>query len=547
MTFRLRGLVPPGTFPNDVLRFFAPVSACALLCLAFLGCAKRPADVDFIFVNGPEPKSLDPAVITGQADGRISSSLFEGLTARDAAGEIIPGMAERWDVSENGTRYTFYLREAQWSNGDPVTAHDFVGSWRRILEPATAAPYSDILFFLKNAEAYQKGQISDFSEVGVRALDDRTLQVDLEAPTAYFPELTAFVTYQPVHLPTVKSYGEAWVRPEHIVVNGPYRLRAWKINDRIELERNETYWNAQAVAFRRVDAMAVAKATTALNLFLTGQADLILDKSMVPAQLIAELRGLPEFHSYTFLANYFYRFNVTRPPLDNVLVRRALSAAIDRQRIVDRITKAGELPATALTPLGIGGYIPPEGIGFDPDQARKWLAEAGFPGGAGFPRLSILYNKTDLNEQVAVEIQSMWAEILGIRVDLRNQEWATYLTSLDQLDYDIARSSWVGDYKDPNTFLDCFVTGRGNNRTGWSNSTYDALLARANQTLDAATRWDLMRQAETILVRDDAPIAPIYYFTGIMLFDANRLGGVQGNLIDDHPIRAMYWKEGKRP
>ncbi|MFQ3671062.1 MAG: peptide ABC transporter substrate-binding protein, partial [Verrucomicrobiia bacterium] len=322
-----------------------------LASLLLAACAKRPANVDFIFVNGPEPKSLDPAIITGQADGRISSSLFEGLTTRNAAGEVIPGIAERWDVSPDGTRYTFHLRQAQWSNGDPVTAHDFVGSWRRILEPATAAPYSDILFFIKNAEAYHKQQLTDFSQVGVRALDDRTLQVDLASPTAYFPELTAFVTYQPVHLPSVATHGEAWLRPENIVVNGPFLLRAWKINDRIELERNPTYWNASSVAFRRVHALAVAKATTALNLFLTGQADLILDKSMVPAQLISELRHLPEFHSYTFLANYFYRFNVTRPPLDNVLVRRALSAAIDRQRIVDRITKAGEIPATALTPF----------------------------------------------------------------------------------------------------------------------------------------------------------------------------------------------------
>lgn len=525
-----------------MFRFFR--HCCPLLALAlFAACAKRPADVDFIFINGPEPKSLDPAVITGQADGRISSSLFEGLTTRDAAGEIIPGIAERWEASPCGTRYTFHLRDARWSNGDPVTAHDFVGSWRRILEPATAAPYSDILFFIKNAEAFHKGHLTDFSQVGVQALDDHTLQVDLEAPTPYLPELTAFVTYQPVHLPTVQKYGDAWIRPENIVVNGPFLLRAWRINDRIELERNPDYWNVNSVAFRRVHALAVAKASTALNLFMTGQADLILDKSMVPAQLIAHLRNLPEFHSYTFLANYFYRFNVTRPPLDNVLVRRALSAAIDRQRIVDRITKAGELPATALTPLGIGGYIPPKGIGFDPEQARAWLAEAGFPGGTGFPRLSILYNKTELNEQIAVEIQAMWADILGIRVDLRNQEWTTYLTSLDQLDYDIARSSWVGDYKDPNTFLDCFVTGRGNNRTGWSYPAYDELLARANQTLDPETRWQLMYQAETILVRDQVPIAPIYYFTGIMLYDATRLGGIQGNLLDDHPIRAMYWKD----
>jgi oligopeptide transport system substrate-binding protein len=527
-------------------RFSFPTPALigVLLCGLILGgCSKRARDVDFVFINGVEPKSLDPAIITGQSDGRISSALFEGLTTRNAAGEIIPGMAERWEVSPDGKTYTFHLRDAVWSNGDPVTATDFRRSWQRILEPATASPYAEILFFIKNAEPFRNGDLIDFEQVGVRVLDEKTLEVELESPTAYFPEVVSFVTYQPVHLPTVEKYGDAWLKPANIVVNGPYNLQAWKINDRIELVRNESYWNAAQVAFRRVDALSVAKANVALNLFLTGQADLILDKGMIPAQLISELRKLPQFHSYTFLANYFYRFNVTRPPLDNPLVRRALSAAIDRQRIVERITKAGEIPATALTPFGINGYEPPEGIGFDPEQARRWLAEAGFPDGQGFPRMTILYNKTELNEQIAVEVQSLWREILGINIELRNQEWATYLTSLDQLDYDIARSSWVGDYKDPNTFLDCFLSGRGNNRTGWSNPTYDRLMNRANQTMDQATRWKLMNEAETILVREDVPIAPIYYFTGIMMFDPDRLGGVQGNLIDDHPIREMYWKD----
>ncbi|MDX6765395.1 MAG: peptide ABC transporter substrate-binding protein [Candidatus Methylacidiphilales bacterium] len=512
------------------------------LLLVLNACTGRPKDVDLIFINGPEPQSIDPAVLTGQPDGRISSSLFEGLTTRNAAGEIIPGMAERWEHDGSHRVYTFHLRQAQWSNGDPVTAADFAGSWRRILEPATACPYAEILFFIRGAEAYQKGELKDWSQVGIQVLDDRTLRVELRAPTPFFPQVAAFVTYQPVHLPSVERFGESWSRPAHIVSNGPYLLKNWKFNDRIELLRNERYWRKDQVRLRRIDALSVTKANTALNLYLTGQADLIIDKSLIPAVLIEKLRPRPDFHAFTFLANYFYRFNTTRKPFHDPRVRRAFSAAIDRDRIVQRITKAGELPATSFVPPGLTGYAAVAGLTYSPEKARQELADAGYPGGRGFPRTELLYNHTDLNEQVAVEIQAMWKEILGVDVGLRRQEWATYFKSLDELDYDIARSSWVGDYPDPLTFLDCFVTGRGNNRTGWSHAAYDRLIEKSNYEADPVRRFALLGQAEEILVRQESPIAPVYYFTGIMFYDAGKLGGIEGNLLDEHPLREMYWK-----
>lgn len=531
-------LPPPRTF----------LLLAALGIFSFLGaCSKRPKDVDFIFINGPEPKSLDPAVITGQSDGRLAWNLFEGLTTRDEFGKVVPGVAERWEVSPDGKTYTFHLRNnAKWSNGDPVTAADFLGSWKRILEPATACPYAEILFFIRGAESYNKGELKDFSRVGVKAVDAQTLQVELNDPVLYFPEVVAFTTYLPAHLPTVEKYGEQWIMPRNIVCNGPYMLKDWKINDRVELVKNPLYWRADTVAFNRVDALAISNATTALNVYSTGGADLIIDKSLIPPMLIKDLRQRPDFHTYTFLANYFYRFNVTRAPLNKVLVRKALTASINRGEIVERLTRAGELPASSFTPPGLTGYLPPDGISYDPEQARRWLAEAGYPGGKNFPRLSILYNKTDLNEQIAVEIQAMWRRELGIFVELRNQEWASYLDSLDHLDYDIARSSWVGDYPDPNTFLGCFISGRGNNRTGWSNKSYDSLMGEANRQLDPVKRFELFQKAETILVRDEAPIAPIYFFAGIMFYDGNRLGGLAGTLVDDHPVRTMYWKDPKK-
>lgn len=511
-----------------------------LLTVLAAGCTQRPAGVDLIILNGAEPQSLDPSVVSGQLEGRLCNALFEGLTRRNAAGLVVPGVAERWEISPDGTVYTFHLRtNARWSNGDRVTAHDFAASWRRVLEPATAAVYAEILFFIRNAEAYQTGRLTDFSQVGIRVRDDYTLVVELEAPAAYFPDVVAFTTYLPVHMPTVEKYGDRWTRPGRMVSNGAYTLRGWKINDRVQLESNPHYWDTASVRSRRIDALAVTKATTALNLYLTGQADVLLDKSLIPPLLSGEIQNHPDLHRFTFLATYFYRFNTTRKPFDDPRVRRALTAAIDREGIVRRITRGGEPPATAFTPPGIPGYTPPEGTGHDPELARRLLAEAGFPGGKGFPRATILYNKTELNEQIAVEIQGMWRRELGIEVELQNQEWATYLKTLDNLQYDIARSSWVGDYNDPNTFLDCFVTGRGNNRTGWSNARYDALMAQANRTADPARRMALLREAETILVAEENPIAPIYHNVGMMLFNRSRITGLQGNVLDEHPFQEI--------
>ncbi|MFZ5806891.1 MAG: peptide ABC transporter substrate-binding protein [Verrucomicrobiota bacterium] len=506
-------------------------------------CNHRPKDADFIFINGSEPQSLDPAIVTGQIEIRLCNALFEGLTTRDACGVAQPAMAKSWEISPDGLVYTFHLREnIRWSNGDAITAYDFEKSWKRVLEPETASRYAEIMYFIKNAEAYNKDALKDFSQVGIRALDERTLQVKLHSPAAFFPDVVAFTTYLPVHIPTIEKYGDRWTHPQNIVSNGAYVLRAWKINDRVELEKNPFYWRKDSVAFNRVHALAVSKANTAFNLYSTGQADLILDKGMVPAVLIQELRKQADFHANPFLATYFYRFNVTRAPFNDIRVRKAFALAIDKQRIVEKITKAGEPIAPSFTPPGIPGYTPPDGLAYNPSLAKKLFTDAGFAEGKNFPRVSLLYNKTDLNEQIAVEIQAMWQEILGVTIELRNQEWATYLNALNHLDFDIARSSWVGDYNDPNTFLDCFLTGRGNNRTGWSHAQYDSLMKQAASTLDAKRRFELLQQAEKILVEQELPIVPLYFFVGINLYNAQKLDGIHPNVVDEHPLREMRWK-----
>ena len=267
-----------------------------------------------------------------------------------------------------------------------------------------------------------------------------------------------------------------------------------------------------------------------------------MDKGLVPNQLLDELKKRPDFHADPFLGIYFLRFNCTRPPFNDPRVRRAFALVIDKQLLVDKITRAGEKPATSLTPPGTGGYEPPPGLPRDPGEARKLLAEAGYPGGKGFPRISYLYSEGELNEGLAVEMQAMFQRELGVTVDLQRQEWKVYLRSMASLDYDLCRATWVGDYNDPNTFLGCFVTGDGNNRTGWGNPQFDALIADAAREPDPQRRFAVFRKAEHLLISEAAPICPLYYYVGIQFYDSTRLGGIQANMLDEHPLKAMYWK-----
>jgi len=499
---------------------------------------------DLVFLNGAEPETLDPAIITGQPEGRLADALFEGLTSFDAAANARPGAAERWEISEDGRTYLFHLREnAEWSDGSPVTAEDFVKSWRRTLAPETASEYAYQLHYLKNGRLFNEGKLKDFSQVGVQALDAHTLRVVLESATPFFLELCAVPTLAPVPIATIERFGDSWVKPGHLIGNGPYLLKEWRVNDHILLEKNPKYWDQAKVAMRSIEVIPTAKANTALNFYLSGLADLSMDKGLVPPALLNDLRKRPDFHSSPFLGNYFIRFNATRKPFNDPRVRRAFAMVVDKNSLVEKITRAGEVPAYSLVPPGTAGYQPPEGLPEDVGIARKLMAEAGYPDGKGFPLVSYLYSEGELNEAIAVELQGMFRSALGVGINLQRQEWKVYLRSLGSLDYDMARSSWVGDYRDPNTFLDMFVTGGGNNRTGWGNPEYDRLIAEAARELNPQKRFEIFRRAEQMLIVDQAVIAPLYYYVGIQLYDSTKLGGIEANLLDEHPLKAMYWKK----
>jgi len=508
--------------------------------VALSGCGLKAKRADLVLVNGAEPESLDPAILTGQPEVRLANALFEGLTTFDRKGRSVPGMAESWTISSDRKTYTFRLRaDAKWSDGVPVTAGDFVASWRRMLTPATAAPNNYQLFYVRNAKAFANGKLADFSQVGVRALDDRTLEVQLGNPTPFFLDLCATPPLQPVPLRVIEREGDDWIKPGRIVTNGAYLLEAWRINDRIRLRRNPLYWDRAHVALETVDVLPIAKANVAFNFYASGEADVMLDKGVVPPSLLDELKRRPDFHAAPFLGSYFVRFNCVKGPFADERVRQAFALAVDRERIVKKITRAGELPAATLVPPGVAGYHAPAGLGYDPEKARALLAEAGYPGGRGFPLARYLFSEGELNEAIAVELQNMWSQTLGVQVALTRQEWKVYLNSLNSLDYDLARSTWVGDYPDPNTFLDMFLTGGGNNRTGWSNPAYDGLIAQAAAEGDAARRFAILAQAEEMLVARQAVVCPLYFYVGIQLYDPKRVGGIEPNVLDEHPIRLM--------
>jgi oligopeptide transport system substrate-binding protein len=386
------------------------------------------------------------------------NALFEGLLRFDRHGNDIPGVAASWEISEDRRTYVFHLRpEALWSDGHRVSALGFFGVVASRVGSRNCPPPTVTSFFRgRGGRLCPNAKIADFSKVGVKAADDSTLVVKLRQPTPYFLDLCAFPTLYPVRRDLIALHGDDWVKPGILVGNGAFLLDAWRINDRVLLKKNPLYWDSPSVKLASVEVLPISKANVAFNFYAAGQADLLMDKGLAPPSLLDELKKRPDFHSAPFLGSYFLRFNSAKGPFTDVRVRKAFSMAIDRKRITTKITRAGESEAVSFVPPGIPGYSPPSGSSRDGALARSLLAGAGYPGGKGFPLTTYLYSEGELNEGIAIELQSMWKEELGVTVHLARQEWKVYLNSLASLDFGIARYSWVGDYPDPNTFLDLF-------------------------------------------------------------------------------------------
>lgn len=378
--------------------------------------------------------------------------------------------------------------------------------------------------------------LPDFGKsVGVETPDDYTLIVKLESPTHYFADLTAFYPLYPVNRACVEKHGwPNFTKAENLISNGPFKMQFRRIRDRLRMVKNPHYWNADAVQIESIDAMAISSDIAALNMYMTGQLDWVTN---VPPTIIPEIRDRADFHSAPIASTYFYRLNCTRPPLDNPLVRKALSLAIDRQQICEKILRAGELPTTSFVPPGMNEYQPQGAGGFDPAKAQQLLGEAGFPGGSGFPKIEILYNTHETHQAIAEVVQNDWKKFLGIDVQLRGMEWGTYLNAQQSLEYDVSRAGWNADYLDPITFLDMFVKNGANNQTGWSNQHYDELIHQSASEVDSARRMQLLQEAERILL-EEQPILPICHYTS-KDFVQTYITGFYCNRLKSHPLHLL--------
>ncbi len=488
--------------------------------------------------NGDEPQELDPHIVTGVPGHHIMIALMEGLVLKDPSTLTpIPGIAEHWTISEDGTTYTFSIRKtARWSNGDPITAEDFVWSWQRALMPALGNLYAYMYFPIVNAEAFSRGELTDFSKVGVKALDRSTLEVKLKNPTPYFLQLLDHYSMFPVHRATIEKFGAAddrgtlWTRAGNFVGSGPFTLKQWDLNKVIIVEKNPLYWDADTVKLNAVYFYPTQNQVTEERMFRAGQLHYTAD---VPISKIAlyQREKPDQIHISPYLGTYFYRFNTQVEHLKDVRVRRALSMAVDRESLVTNVTKAGQLPATVITPPDTMGYTATSDLHYNPQRAQELLAAAGYPNGEGFPSTEILYNTHEAHRKIAVAIQQMWKKELNINVTLHNQDWKVYLDSESNGNYQISRASWIGDYVDPNSFLDMWLKGGGNNRTGWYNDEYDDLVLNiAPQAATQEQRYAAFKRAEKILI-DDMPIIPIYTYVSKHLIHPS-VKGLPSNLMD---------------
>ncbi|WP_269525405.1 peptide ABC transporter substrate-binding protein [Coraliomargarita parva] len=529
---------------------------CLLLAslLLWAGCSDKVSNVERgnvkqeLYISlGTEPATLDPQIATGLTEMYVMLAFFEGLTTFDAETmKILPGVAQSWDISDGGLTYTFHFDPAaRWSNGDPVTSQDFLFAFERILTPVLGATYAYMLYPMKNAEAFNKGEIEDFSQVGASAPDERTLVIELNAPTPYFLSMLTHCTWWPVHAPTILAHGSMtdriskWTRPGNLIGNGPFTLESWRLNNGLVARKNPNYRDADSVRLKQIhflttDLEAEERAFRANQLHIT---------ESVPIHRLDWYREhRPDsLRISTSLGVYYYLINTEHPPLNDLRVRKALAYAINREELTEHVLKAGQQPAYHFTPPNTGGYNARATFPYDPELARKLLAEAGYPGGKGFPEFELLFNTSEAHKTIATVIQQMWKKELGIDVELYNQEWKVYLATRENGEFDIARASWFGDYDDPNTFLDLGLSDSGNNHSGWKNPEYDALISQAALTTNPEARMELFQQAESILI-DEMPFVPIYFYVTSKLVHPS-VKGWYPSLLDYHPYQAMWLED----
>jgi oligopeptide transport system substrate-binding protein len=476
---------------------------------------------ELVVGNGTEPASLDPHKVDGIPEMTILRDLLETLMIEDGDGKLVPGAAESWESADNKT-FLFHLRQgATWSNGDPVTAQDFVYSFRRAVDPATGGPFSWYLEMtsMRNAAAILKGD-KPVDSLGVSAVDAQTLKVELELALPYFAAMTTSAVMAPVHRATVEKYGNSWTRPEHFVGNGAYTLNQWVVNEKIALVRNPAYWDNAQTVIDKVTYLPIESSLSDMNRFLAGEVDMTLE---VPNEHFKRLsQDHPESLRVTpYQCTYHYAFNNKKAPFNDVRVRQALSYAIDRDIVTQFITGKGETPAYIFAHPAVAGFTPdvPDFAHWTQkqrtDTAKALLAEAGF-GPSNPLSFTLLYNTSDNHKKIAIAIASMWKKSLGVNVKLENQEWKTYLDNRRQGNYDVTRAGWCGPYNEASSFLALAQSNNGSNDFFYHSERYDQLMNNAMQASSNDERADNYRQAQALLAQD-MPLAPIYHYVNAKL------------------------------
>ncbi|MBK8858362.1 MAG: peptide ABC transporter substrate-binding protein [Opitutaceae bacterium] len=544
--------------PNRVLTL--GLTLCVIF--AFTGCGRKSATSSetagpdhkapmiWRVGNGTEPQDLDPQTVTGVPEHKIIMALFEGLVAEDPKGEKpVPGLAETWDISPDGLVYTFHLRPGlQWSNGDPITAGGIVESFKRILQPSLAAEYAYLVYnFVAGAKDFYEGRLQDFSQVGFKAPDDRTFQVILNHPTPYLLKIMAsHYSWWPVPVQVIAKFGPLdrkrlpWTRAGNLVGSGPFILQEWEPNHQITVVRNPRYWDAKTVKLDAIHFLPIEDISTDERMFRTGQVHMTYE--LPNSKIDAYRRENPAALKLDpYLGVYFYRCNTARPPLNDKRVRQALALAIDRESIVKNITRGDQQPAYAVSYPGTAGYTPRARLTGTIADARRLLAEAGYPDGKGCPTIELCYNTSENHRAIAEAIQQMWRKELGVNVELRNEEWKVFLDMQRTGNYMMQRAGWIADYVDPHVFLEIWETGGGNNNTSWSNTGYDRLLHAALAAKSESERYEIYQQMDAILV-DELPVIPIYYYTKVAALSP-KVKGYYPTLLDNHPYKHVYLEE----
>ena len=530
-----------------------------VVLLGTVSCTASKGNLQEVTYNlGTEPATIDPGIVDGVSESNVVLQVFEGLTRIDDKNMPQPAIAKSWTISADLKTYTFTLRDASWTDGTPVTAYDFEYAWRRALSPELASPYAYQIYYVYGGQAFNtsikvgtkyyvqavdaKGnpltkkeggkdvpvpnmakEIDPSKDVGVKALNAKTLKVYLQSPTVYFLGLTAFPTLYPV-CKAVVSTNDKWVSdPTNYVTDGPFKLTQWSHNNRMTLVKNPTYWDKNNVKLTKITYLMVEDEATALSMYQSGQLD---GAGYVPTSELSKLVASGDAQILPLLGIDYYMVNVTKKPFNDVRVRKALTLAIDRKSLTASVTKGGEIPALAFVPYGMPDALP--GSSFrkagqetffkdnDVATAKALLAQAGYPNGRGFPVFTVTYRTRNIDKSIAEAIQGMWKQNLGITCTLRSEELGVYLADRQNVNYDFMWTRWSADYMDPNTFLDMYVTNGPNNGTGWSNKTYDALIAKAGVTVDPKARMTMLHAAEKILMTN-LPILPVYYVTNPVL------------------------------